>query len=245
MAVDEENELPEATPREAELQRKLDGIQNQVTEINRARIEVAPNSCSEVQSLKEKLNEHSKQLEQIAEKLIQLEAQIRPMTTLETPNSGTGVNILPTTSQGDAATREKTNGAHTYDVEDIEYEPKPDKETPEEVAKTESPMVVYMEQMFSKRLDDMQSMVERLPGAYDGTSDPDDHVAQYRQRMLAVALPKESCEGTMSIASFAILSDKFMEQFASSRDVEKTSDGLYEILLHRAEPCEATLPASI
>ncbi|KAF3528241.1 hypothetical protein DY000_02039664 [Brassica cretica] len=228
----------------------------------------------------------------IAEKLIQLEsenltlrdknqalntasnkkrrfrAQIRPMTTLEKPNSGTGVNIMPTTSHGDAATREKSNGAHTYDVEDSESEPKPDKEIPKEAAKTESPMVVYMEQMFSKRLDAMQSMVERLPGvappirksdpdfyadtpftdeitlikmsnkfsfpnikAYDGTSDPDDHVAQYKQRMLAVALPKESCE-----ASFAILSDKFMEQFASSRDLEKTSDGLYEILQHRAKP---------
>ena len=43
MAVDEENELPEATPREGELQRQLDGIQNHVTEINRARIEVAEN----------------------------------------------------------------------------------------------------------------------------------------------------------------------------------------------------------
>ena len=39
-----------------------------------------------------------------------------------------------------------------------------------------------------------------------------------------------------SIASFAILSDKFVEQFASSKDLEKTSDGLYEILKHRAEP---------
>ena len=27
-----------------------------------------------------------------------------------------------------------------------------------------------------------------------------------------------------------------MEQFASSRDLEKTSDSLYEILQHRAEP---------
>uniref|UniRef100_A0A0D3D2W1 Retrotransposon gag domain-containing protein n=1 Tax=Brassica oleracea var. oleracea TaxID=109376 RepID=A0A0D3D2W1_BRAOL len=92
--------------------------------------------------------------------------------------------------------------------------------------------------------------------AYDGTSDPDDHVAQYIQRMLAVALLKESHEATMcygfsstllgpalqwyinlpsrSIASFAILSDKFIEQFTSSRDLEKTSDGLYEILQHRA-----------
>ena len=94
--------------------------------------------------------------------------------------------------------------------------------------------------------------------AYNGTTDPDDHVAQYRQRMLAVALPKGSREATMckgfgstltgpalqwyinfpsrSIASFAVLSDKFVEQFASSRDLEKTSGSLYEILQHRAEP---------
>ena len=93
---------------------------------------------------------------------------------------------------------------------------------------------------------------------YDGTGDPDDHIAQYKQRMLAVALPKESRETTMckgfsstligpalqwyinlptrSISSFAGLSDKFIEQFASSRSLEKTSDGLYEILQHRVEP---------
>ncbi|KAF3552957.1 hypothetical protein F2Q69_00013530 [Brassica cretica] len=72
--------------------------------------------------------------------------------------------------------------------------------------------------------------------------------------MLAVALLKESREATMckgfgstligpalqwyinlptrSISSFAGLS----EQFASSRSLEKTSDGLYEILQHRVEP---------
>ena len=92
---------------------------------------------------------------------------------------------------------------------------------------------------------------------YDGTGDPDDHIAQYKQLMLAVALPKESreaimCKGfgstligpalqwyinlpTKSISSFASLSDKFVEQFASSRSMEKTSDGLYEILQHRVE----------
>ncbi|XP_048605031.1 uncharacterized protein LOC125582396 [Brassica napus] len=162
-------------------------------------------------------------------------------------------------------------------------------------------MVAYLEQIFSKRLDAMQSMIERLPGvpppirksnpdsyadtpftdeitliemprkfyfpsikAYDGTTDPDDHVAQYRQRMLAVALLKESREATMckgfgstltgpalqwyinlpsrSIASFAILSNKFVEQFASSRDLKNTSDGLYEILQHRAEPLQSYIP---
>ncbi|KAF3576174.1 hypothetical protein DY000_02030646 [Brassica cretica] len=320
MVVDKQNELPEATPREAEIQRQLDGIQSEVTELNRAWIEVAenPDLSSEIQSLKEKLDEHSKQLQQSAEMLSQLEsenltlrdenqtlnttsnkkrrfkAQIRPMTTLETLNSGTGVNLSPTTLKGDAATRKKTNGAQTYDVEDNKSEPKPDKEAPEGAAKTESPMVAYLEQMFSKRLDAMQSMVERLPGvappirksntdsytdtsftyeitliempmkfsfpnikAYDGTSDPDDHVAQYIQMMLAIALQKESREATMckgfgsiltgpalqryinlpsrSIASFAILSDKFVDQFASSRHLEKTSDGLYEILQHRVE----------
>ena len=77
MAVDEQNELPKATPREAELLRQLDGIQCQVTELNRARIDVAenPKLSSGVQSLKEKLDEHSKQLEQSAEKLSQLELE--------------------------------------------------------------------------------------------------------------------------------------------------------------------------
>lgn len=85
---------------------------------------------------------------------------------------------------------------------------------------------------------------------YDGTGDRDDHIAQYKQRILVVALPKESreatiCKGfgstligpalqwyinlaTRSISSFAGLSDKFVEQFASSRSLEMTSDALYE-----------------
>ena len=144
------------------------------------------------------------------------------------------MTLPPTTPQGDAETRKKAKGAQTYDIEDSESEPESDKEAPEGAAKTESPMVAYLEEMFSKRLDSMQPMVERLPWvappirkrnpdsyadtpfmdeitliemtrkfsfpnikAYDGTSDPDDHVAQYRQRMLAVALPKESREATM------------------------------------------------
>ncbi|KAF2614979.1 hypothetical protein F2Q70_00011466 [Brassica cretica] len=197
-----------------------------------------------------------------------------------------------------AASLEKD--AQTYDVEDSESEPEPDKEAPDGATKEESPMVAYLEQMFTKRLDAMQSMVERLPRvappirksspdsyadtpfmdevtliemprkfsfpsikAYDGTTDLDDHVAQYKQRMLAVVLPKGSRKATLckrfgstltrpalqwyinlpsrSIASFAVLSDKFVEQFACSRDLEKTTDSLYEILQHRVEPLRGYL----
>ncbi|KAF3567909.1 hypothetical protein DY000_02016209 [Brassica cretica] len=216
MAVDEQNEQPKATQREAEPQSQLDGLQSQVTELHTARGE------------------------------------------------------------------------------------EPDKEAPEGVMKTKSLMTAYLEQMFSKRLDAMQSIVEMLPGvappirksnldsytdnpftgeitlveiprkfpfpsikAYDGTSDLDGHIAQYRQRMLTVALPKESRKTTMckgfgstllgpalqwyinlpsrSISSFATLNDKFVEQFTSNRDLEKTSDGLYKILQHRAEPLRGYL----
>ncbi|KAH0917436.1 hypothetical protein HID58_025096 [Brassica napus] len=69
------SDLPEATQREAELQRQLDGLQSQVTELHKTREESNPELSSKVQSLKEKLNEHSKQLEQSAEKLSQLESE--------------------------------------------------------------------------------------------------------------------------------------------------------------------------
>ncbi|KAL5837095.1 hypothetical protein ACOSQ3_014264 [Xanthoceras sorbifolium] len=80
---------------------------------------------------------------------------------------------------------------------------------------------------------------------YDGTTDPDDHIAQYRQHMFMAAIPKDLreaciCKGfgsslvgptlqwytnlpTNSIASFAQLNNMFVEQFASSRKLEKQS----------------------
>ncbi|KAF3545245.1 hypothetical protein DY000_02007691 [Brassica cretica] len=75
MAVDEHDELPEATQREAELQRQIDDLQGQVTGLHRTREETNPELSLEFQILKEKLNEHSKKLEQSAEKLNQLESE--------------------------------------------------------------------------------------------------------------------------------------------------------------------------
>ncbi|KAF3510026.1 hypothetical protein F2Q69_00006777 [Brassica cretica] len=106
---------------------------------------------------------------------------------------------------GDASTRENAMDAQTYEVEDSESEPGPNKEALDGAVTVESPMIAHLHQMFSERLDALQSMVERLPGkvsffsikAYDGTTDPDNHVTQYRQRKLAVALPKGSREATM------------------------------------------------
>ncbi|KAF3499082.1 hypothetical protein F2Q69_00042227 [Brassica cretica] len=161
--------------------------------------------------------------------------RVRPMPTLETPNSGTCANLPTTAPGGDASTREKAKDAQTYVVEDSDSEPKPDKEASNGAARTASPMIAHLHQMFSDRLDAMQSMVERFPGAYDGTTDPDDHVAQYRQRMLVVALPKGSREATMCKGFGSTLTGSALQ---CSRDLEKTSDSLYEILQHRAEPLQ-------
>ncbi|KAL5781693.1 hypothetical protein ACOSP7_006722 [Xanthoceras sorbifolium] len=78
---------------------------------------------------------------------------------------------------------------------------------------------------------------------YDNTMNPDDHIVQYRQRMFMAAIFRDLREACMckvfgsslvgpalqwftnlpnnSIASFAQLNDIFVEQFASSRKLEK------------------------
>ncbi|XP_048598067.1 uncharacterized protein LOC125578954 [Brassica napus] len=302
VAVDEHGEPTETAQTTAELQKQIDGLQIQITDMHRARETTGenPNLSSEVQSLKEKLDEHSKQLEQSAEKLSQLQSEnsvlqdqnqalntagnkkrrfntpIRPMGNLNTPSTGGGTTDTPPIPGVSGATREGTENPQIHDLEESDSEPEPGKEAPERTAATESSITAYLEQIFSKKFDGMQSMVERLPGVappirrsnpdsyadtpfleeifsvemprklsfpsikmYDGTGDPDDHIVQYKKRMLAVALPKESREATMckgSISSFAGLSDKLVEQFTSSRSLEKTSDGLYKILQHRVEP---------
>ncbi|XP_013607947.1 PREDICTED: uncharacterized protein LOC106314656 [Brassica oleracea var. oleracea] len=296
MAVDEQDNPSESTPREAELQRQLEDYKA---------------------SLKEKLDEHSKQLEQSAEKLTQLDSenlvlrdknqaintasnkkrrfrtQVRSMLRLDTPNTARGIARQPSDEAG--ASGEKVGDTRVHETISSDSEPDSKKEASEGAVALQSSLTTYLEQLFSKKFDAMQCMIERLPGVaplirksnpgsyadtpftdniglikmprkfsfpnikmYDGTGDPDDHIAQYKQRMLAVALPREFREATMckgfgstligpalqwyinlpigSISSFAALSDKFVEQFASSRSLEKTSDSLYEILQHRVEP---------
>ncbi|KAF2555082.1 hypothetical protein F2Q68_00017396 [Brassica cretica] len=188
-----------------------------------------PDLSTEVQNLKEKLDEQSKQLEQSAEKLSQLQSE---NTVLRDQNQA--LNATGNKKRQAGATREGTENPQIHDQEESDSDPEPGKEAPERAAETESSITAYLEQIFSKRFDAMQSKVERLPGVappirrsnpdsyadtpsveeiasiemprkfsfpsikmYDGTGDPDDKIAQYQQRMLAVALPMESLEATM------------------------------------------------
>ncbi|XP_074305931.1 uncharacterized protein LOC141641157 [Silene latifolia] len=86
---------------------------------------------------------------------------------------------------------------------------------------------------------------------YDGTSDPQNHVAFYKQKMLVASIPSEfrqvcMCKGFRttltgpslqwyinlpngSIKSFADLVNTFNQQFASNRELEKCSSDLYKI----------------
>ncbi|KAL5573475.1 hypothetical protein UlMin_023072 [Ulmus minor] len=96
---------------------------------------------------------------------------------------------------------------------------------------------------------------------YDGTTDPTDHIASYKQRMFTAAIPREQREACMcksfgsslqgpalqwytnlannSISSFTQLTDTFVEQFASSKKLEKLSGDLYRIQQRRTETMSA------
>ena len=215
MAVDERDDHQESTPREAELQKQIDGLQTQMTDMQKAR-EAAenPELTSEVQSLKEKLGEHSKQLEQSAEKLNQLQtenatlrdqnkasnaasnkkrpfnARVRPMGNLDTPSTGEG-NTNVTSAAG--AVRERAEDHQIHDLEESDSEPKPEKEEREKTA-TKSSITAYLEQMFSKRLDAIQSVVERLPGVAPPIrrSIPDSYTdTPFTEEIASVEMPRK------------------------------------------------------
>ena len=86
---------------------------------------------------------------------------------------------------------------------------------------------------------------------YNGTTDPMDHIASYKQRMFTAAIPHDLREACMCksfrssligpalqwftnlpnnfISSFAQLTDTFVEQFVSSKKLEKLSRILYHV----------------
>ncbi|XP_031253835.1 uncharacterized protein LOC116111825 [Pistacia vera] len=93
---------------------------------------------------------------------------------------------------------------------------------------------------------------------YDGTTNTDDHIVSYKQRMFTVSIPQLLREACMcksfslslsglalqwytnlpnrSFDSFAQLTDTFVEQFASSKKLEKLLANLYRIYQKRGEP---------
>ncbi|XP_056850812.1 uncharacterized protein LOC130500119 [Raphanus sativus] len=185
------------------------------------------------------------------------------MASLYTPRHSEEVPRRPAStedkpeSRGAANDRTRVQVDSDSDMEDEEY-------SPDDPEISDPALAAYLERVVSERFGTIQSMVERLPGAappirrsnqgsysdtpfveeiasvempqkcsfpsikmYEGIGDPDNHIAQYKQRMLAVAIPRDARKATI---------DKFVEQFASSRDLEKNLDDLYEILQHRNEP---------
>ena len=86
---------------------------------------------------------------------------------------------------------------------------------------------------------------------YDGTTDPMNHIASYKQRMFTAVIPRDLQEACMcksfgssligptlqwftnlpnnSISSFAQLTDTFVDQFVSSKKLEKFSGDLYRV----------------
>lgn len=93
---------------------------------------------------------------------------------------------------------------------------------------------------------------------YDGITDPENHIAQYKRRMFTTSMEIEYREASMckgfgssltvpalqwfmnlsntSTDSFTSLTDHFVDQFASSMNLEKTADYPYEVIRTRHPP---------
>ncbi|XP_031262503.1 uncharacterized protein LOC116120668 [Pistacia vera] len=98
-----------------------------------------------------------------------------------------------------------------------------------------------------------------IPGMkpYDGTTEPDDHIASYKQQIFTVSIPQTLREGCMcksfgsrlsglalqwytnlpnsSINSFTELIDTFVEQFANNKKFEKLLVNLYRVYQKKGE----------
>ena len=106
-------------------------------------------------------------------------------------------------------------------------------------------------------------IIPATPKLYDGTTDPADHVAQYKQRIWQLSIPSHLVEATMcrffgatlcgpalqwlinlksgSISSFAGLINKFYQQFSSSMAIKKHSSDLYRVVQLQGETTRSYL----
>ncbi|KAF3604279.1 hypothetical protein F2Q69_00034913 [Brassica cretica] len=133
MEVDKHDKLPEATQREAELQRQIDDLQGQSAE-----------KLSQLESENITLRDENQALNTVSNKKRRFRTQVPPMPPLETPNSGIGASFPTTAPGGEASTEEKVNDAQTYDGEDNDSKPEPDKEASDGAARAESPMIAHL-----------------------------------------------------------------------------------------------------
>ncbi|XP_021721365.1 uncharacterized protein LOC110688923 [Chenopodium quinoa] len=73
---------------------------------------------------------------------------------------------------------------------------------------------------------------------YDGTTDPDEHVSLYKQKMMTSSIPRDIREPIMCKGFGATISgmvNLFKIQFASSRKIEKQSSDLYRVVQRHGE----------
>ncbi|KAF3554689.1 hypothetical protein F2Q69_00013408 [Brassica cretica] len=118
-------------------------------------LEPSAEKLSQLKSDNLTLRDENQSLNAASNKKRRFRTQARPMPTLEKPNSETGKNLPTTAPGGDASTRGKAKDSQTYDLEDSDSEPEPDKEASDGAARTESPMIPHPHQIFSDRLDAM------------------------------------------------------------------------------------------
>ena len=117
-------------------------------------------------------------------------ARVRPMGNLDTPSTGEGNTYVTPTA---VAAREGAENHQIHDLEESDSEPEPEKEEREKTA-TESSITAYLEQMFSKRLDAIQSVVERLPGVAPPIrrSIPDSYTdTPFTEEIASVEMPRK------------------------------------------------------
>ncbi|KAH0939078.1 hypothetical protein HID58_006539, partial [Brassica napus] len=133
-----------------------------VTDLHKAREAIEnPELSSEVQSLKEKLDEHSKQLEQSVEKLTQLEFEnlfLQGNNQALNTASNKKRRFRTKTSSKAGASGEKAGDTQIHKMISSDSKPDSEKETSREVAAMKSSMTTYLEQVFSQNLDAIQSL---------------------------------------------------------------------------------------